>query len=110
VVGFTIGSRGKVPGKTCERRIRNNNNNNNTPTLSRLFNLQSIYRMTSGYFLRNVQLRPKLYNELQPRKPKNKDFLGNFRIEDDLSSPALNKYSASHYPALLSLEFTEWPE
>jgi hypothetical protein len=29
-VGFTIGSRGKVPGKTCEkRRINNNNNNNN---------------------------------------------------------------------------------
>jgi hypothetical protein len=29
VVGFTIGSRGKVPGKICEKRIRNNNNNNN---------------------------------------------------------------------------------
>jgi hypothetical protein len=28
-VGFTAGSRGKVPGKTCEKRIRNNNNNNN---------------------------------------------------------------------------------
>jgi hypothetical protein len=28
-VGFTTGSRGKVPGKTCEKRIRNNNNNNN---------------------------------------------------------------------------------
>jgi hypothetical protein len=27
VVGFTIGSRGKVPGKTCEKR-RNNNNFN----------------------------------------------------------------------------------
>jgi hypothetical protein len=26
---FTIGSRGKVPGKTCEMRRRNNNNNNN---------------------------------------------------------------------------------
>jgi hypothetical protein len=26
VVGFTIGSRGKVPGKTCEKRIRRNNN------------------------------------------------------------------------------------
>jgi hypothetical protein len=25
VVGFTTGSRGKVPGKTCEKRIRNNN-------------------------------------------------------------------------------------
>jgi hypothetical protein len=24
------GSRGKVPGKTCEKRTRNNNNNNNT--------------------------------------------------------------------------------
>jgi hypothetical protein len=23
VVGFTTGSRGKVPGKTCEKRIRN---------------------------------------------------------------------------------------
>jgi hypothetical protein len=30
VVGFTIDSRGKVPGKTCEKgRINNNNNNNN---------------------------------------------------------------------------------
>jgi hypothetical protein len=29
VVGLTIGSRGKVPGKTCEKRIRNDNNNNN---------------------------------------------------------------------------------
>jgi hypothetical protein len=29
VVGFTIGSRGKVPGKTCEKRRGNNNNNNN---------------------------------------------------------------------------------
>jgi hypothetical protein len=35
VVGFTTGSRGKVPGKTSEKRIRNdddddhNNNNNN---------------------------------------------------------------------------------
>jgi hypothetical protein len=29
MVGFTIGSRGKVPGKTCEKRRRNNNNNNN---------------------------------------------------------------------------------
>jgi hypothetical protein len=28
-VGFTTGSRGKVPGKTCEKRIRNNNRNNN---------------------------------------------------------------------------------
>jgi hypothetical protein len=26
-VGFTNGSRGKIPGKTCEKRIRNNNNN-----------------------------------------------------------------------------------
>jgi hypothetical protein len=25
VVGFTIGSRGKVPGKTCEKIRRNNN-------------------------------------------------------------------------------------
>jgi hypothetical protein len=29
VVGFTTGSRGKVPGKTRERRIRTNNNNDN---------------------------------------------------------------------------------
>jgi hypothetical protein len=28
-VGFTTGSRGKVPGKTCEKRRRGNNNNNN---------------------------------------------------------------------------------
>jgi hypothetical protein len=28
VVGFT--TRGKVPGNTCEKRMRNNNNNNNT--------------------------------------------------------------------------------
>jgi azurin len=30
---FTTGSRGKVPGKTCENRIRNNNNNNNNNTV-----------------------------------------------------------------------------
>jgi hypothetical protein len=29
VVGFTTGSRGKVPGTTCGKIIRNNNNNNN---------------------------------------------------------------------------------
>jgi hypothetical protein len=29
VVGFTTGSRGKVPGKICKKRINNNNNNNN---------------------------------------------------------------------------------
>jgi hypothetical protein len=34
VVGFTTGSRGKVPGKTCEKRTRNNNNNNNNSRLS----------------------------------------------------------------------------
>jgi hypothetical protein len=28
VVGFTTGSRGKLLGKTCEKRINNNNNNN----------------------------------------------------------------------------------
>jgi hypothetical protein len=27
-VGFTTGSRGKVPRKACEKIIRNNNNNN----------------------------------------------------------------------------------
>jgi hypothetical protein len=35
VVGFTIGSRGKVPGKTCEKRRINNNNNNNNNAGSR---------------------------------------------------------------------------
>jgi hypothetical protein len=29
VVEFTIGSRGKVPRNTCEKRIRRNNNNSN---------------------------------------------------------------------------------
>jgi hypothetical protein len=29
VVGFTIGSRGKVPGKTCEKISNSNYNNNN---------------------------------------------------------------------------------
>jgi hypothetical protein len=29
VVGFTIGSKGKVPGKSREKRRRRNNNNNN---------------------------------------------------------------------------------
>jgi hypothetical protein len=28
-VRFSIGSRGKVPGKTCEKKRRRNNNNNN---------------------------------------------------------------------------------
>jgi hypothetical protein len=32
-VGFTTGSRGKVPGKTCEKRRNNNNNNNNNNEL-----------------------------------------------------------------------------
>jgi hypothetical protein len=32
---FTTGSRGKVPGKTCEKR-RNNNNNNNNNNINRL--------------------------------------------------------------------------
>jgi hypothetical protein len=37
VVGFTTGSRGKVPGNTCEKRIRNNDdddddNNNSEDT------------------------------------------------------------------------------
>jgi hypothetical protein len=36
VVGFTIGSRGKVPGKTCEKRRRNNNNNNNNNNKSKV--------------------------------------------------------------------------
>jgi hypothetical protein len=27
VVGFTSGSRGKVPGENCEKRINNNNHN-----------------------------------------------------------------------------------
>jgi hypothetical protein len=31
--GFTTGSRGKVPGKACEKRTRNNNNNNNNNLL-----------------------------------------------------------------------------
>jgi hypothetical protein len=29
VVGFTTVSRGKVPGKTCEKRRNNNNDDNN---------------------------------------------------------------------------------
>jgi hypothetical protein len=32
-VGFTTSSRGKVPGKTCEKGIRNNNNKNSIPLL-----------------------------------------------------------------------------
>jgi hypothetical protein len=32
VVEFTIGSRGKVPGKTCEKGRRNNNNKANAIT------------------------------------------------------------------------------
>jgi hypothetical protein len=40
-VGFTTGSRGKVPGKTCEKRRinnddNNNNNNNNSCELNRV--------------------------------------------------------------------------
>jgi hypothetical protein len=34
VVGFTTGSRGKVPEKTREKTIRNNNNNNNNTKVS----------------------------------------------------------------------------
>jgi hypothetical protein len=32
-VGFTIGSRVKLPEKTCEKRRNNNNNNNNNKLL-----------------------------------------------------------------------------
>jgi hypothetical protein len=35
-VRFTTGSRGKVPGKTCEKRKRNKNNNNNNALLFRI--------------------------------------------------------------------------
>jgi hypothetical protein len=34
-VGFTIGSRGTVPGKTSEKRIRNNNISNNNMVVKR---------------------------------------------------------------------------
>jgi hypothetical protein len=41
VVGFTIGSRGKVPGKTCEKRkIRNNNNDHNNQVLRKILGAQ----------------------------------------------------------------------
>jgi hypothetical protein len=33
MVSFTIGSRGKLPGKTREKRRRNNSNNNNNDVL-----------------------------------------------------------------------------
>jgi hypothetical protein len=49
VVGFTTGSRGKVPGKTCEKRIRNNNNNNNNNNILGLMTevvRQKMYRPT----------------------------------------------------------------
>jgi hypothetical protein len=38
-VGFTTGSRGKVPGKTCEKRRGNNNNNNNSDNDNNSINL-----------------------------------------------------------------------
>jgi hypothetical protein len=44
VVGFTTGSRGKVPGKTCAKRIRNNNNNNNNNNV-----LEEVAQITKIY-------------------------------------------------------------
>jgi hypothetical protein len=41
VVGFTTGSRGKVSGKTCEKRINNNNNNDNNNNKLQLGNTKS---------------------------------------------------------------------
>jgi hypothetical protein len=40
-VGFTIGSRGKVTGKNCEkrRRRRRNNNNNNSNIIAHLWGI-----------------------------------------------------------------------
>jgi hypothetical protein len=47
VVGFTTGSRGKVPGKTCEKRRRNYNNSNNK--YIKIF--QTEYEVLSNYSL-----------------------------------------------------------
>jgi hypothetical protein len=43
MVGLTTDSRGKVPVKTREKRIRNDNNNNNNNTLNKTFNVMSPY-------------------------------------------------------------------
>jgi hypothetical protein len=51
VVGFTIGSRGKVPGKTCEKRRINNNNNNNKNNNNNSFQFSSFI-----YVLDNSQI------------------------------------------------------
>jgi hypothetical protein len=44
-VGFTIGSRGKVPENTCEKRIRRNNNTNNN---NNKLNTQSEHKTDGG--------------------------------------------------------------
>jgi hypothetical protein len=57
VVGFTIGSRGKVPGKTSEKRIRNNNNNKN--------NNNSINLLTCLTTAKYGQLQPSTKTTVQ---------------------------------------------
>jgi hypothetical protein len=55
VVGFTIGSRGKVPGKTCEKRITNNNDNNKLANFLCVFSILfesgdvSLFHTTESY-------------------------------------------------------------
>jgi hypothetical protein len=52
---FTTGSREKVPGKTCEKRVRNNNNNNNNNTkisMLKQMHVESVY--TKSKFLAPV--------------------------------------------------------
>jgi hypothetical protein len=60
VVGFTTGSRGKVPGKTCEKRRNNNNdnNNNNSGTRGRVQ-----YRLTDDGRVGTAHTSIKLYAE-----------------------------------------------
>jgi hypothetical protein len=48
VVEFTIGSRGKVPGKTWEKRRRNNNNNNNNNNGMVILNFINVQLLCTG--------------------------------------------------------------
>jgi hypothetical protein len=46
VVGLTTGSRGKVPGKTCEKKIRDNNNSRQNIPMLLFYKIKKIVQST----------------------------------------------------------------
>jgi hypothetical protein len=56
VVEFTTGSRGKVPGKTCDKRIRNNNNKIIIIIKTTIIVFQIIWWRCRGIFSKSVAM------------------------------------------------------